>query len=136
LIFAEKTKIVDVDDVGKVLFEKSCRAKRVNIRVRGREGVRVAVPHGVSFRNAFEIVNEQKSWIIMSIERVEDRLKKQKQLLADMEPLQRANGRKKLISRLDELAEKHGFEYNRVFIRNQRTRWGSCSSRNSRVSLK
>ncbi len=36
-----------------------------------------------------------------------------------------------LIAKLDELATRHGFTYNRVFIRNQKTRWGSCSSKNN-----
>ena len=30
--------------------------------------------------------------------------------------------------RLSNLAEQHGFHYNRVTIRGQKTRWGSCSS--------
>ena len=37
----------------------------------------------------------------------------------------------KLTGRLEHLARKHGFTYNRVFIRNQKTRWGSCSSQNN-----
>ena len=45
--------------------------------------------------------------------------------------IDRREARKILIQRLDELAEKHGFQYNRVFIRNQKTRWGSCSARNN-----
>ena len=38
---------------------------------------------------------------------------------------------KLLINRLDLLAKKYGFTYNRVFIRNQKTRWGSCSTKNN-----
>jgi len=36
-----------------------------------------------------------------------------------------------LTGRLKYLAKKHRFTYNRVSIRNQRTRWGSCSSKNN-----
>lgn len=31
--------------------------------------------------------------------------------------------------RLEELAEQHGFHFNRVTIRGQKTRWGSCSTK-------
>ncbi len=36
-----------------------------------------------------------------------------------------------LPKRLDELAEKHGFRYQNVSIKNASTRWGSCSSANN-----
>jgi len=36
--------------------------------------------------------------------------------------------------RLKELAQKHGFSYNNVTIRNNKRNWGSCSSRNN-ISL-
>jgi len=42
--------------------------------------------------------------------------------------------RKILVARLNELAEKHGFMYNKIFIRKQKTRWGSCSAKNN-ISL-
>ncbi len=36
-----------------------------------------------------------------------------------------------LPQRLSTLARKHGFRYNRMFIKNHRSRWGSCSARNN-----
>ncbi len=36
-----------------------------------------------------------------------------------------------LPKRLKELAEKHGFKYQNVSIKNTKTRWGSCSSTNN-----
>jgi predicted metal-dependent hydrolase len=35
--------------------------------------------------------------------------------------------RKQLTKRTNELSEKFGFKYNRIFIRNQRKKWGNCS---------
>lgn len=43
----------------------------------------------------------------------------------------RAKAKEILKKRLAELAEEHGFEYNKVFIKNQKTRWGSCSENNN-----
>ena len=52
-------------------------------------------------------------------------------VLKGKQPLDRPSARRRLIDRLDCLASKYGFQYNRVFIKNQKTRWGSCSSKNN-----
>jgi predicted metal-dependent hydrolase len=36
--------------------------------------------------------------------------------------------KKEIIKMVNELADKYGFEYNRIFIRDQKTKWGTCSS--------
>jgi hypothetical protein len=40
----------------------------------------------------------------------------------------RAQAKAQLPPRLAALAAQHGFQYKRVFIKNNRTNWGSCSS--------
>ena len=40
----------------------------------------------------------------------------------------RAQAKAELPPRLAALAARHGFQYKRVFIKNNRTNWGSCSS--------
>ncbi|MCJ7604752.1 MAG: M48 family metallopeptidase, partial [Dehalococcoidales bacterium] len=42
--------------------------------------------------------------------------------------------KQELAQRLAGLAEQHGYSYGKVIIRNQKTRWGSCSHRNT-ISL-
>ena len=54
--------------------------------------------------------------------------------LQKLQQYKQGRRREILIKRLDKLAEKHGLKYNRVFVRNQKTRWGSCSSKNN-ISL-
>lgn len=41
----------------------------------------------------------------------------------------RAEAKESLPPRLRELADLHGFKYNRVFIKNNISNWGSCSSK-------
>ena len=48
--------------------------------------------------------------------------------------IDREDARKILNQRLVELATEHDFEYGKVSIRKQKTRWGSCSSQNN-ISL-
>ncbi len=45
---------VEIDNIGLVLFERSKRAKHVNISVKPFKGVRVAVPDELSFEKAEE----------------------------------------------------------------------------------
>lgn len=47
-----------------------------------------------------------------------------------MASLNKAKAKTLLIKRLFELAQQHGFAYNRVRIGNHKTKWGSCSSKN------
>ncbi len=46
----------------------------------------------------------------------------------------RFEAHKILPSRLTELAQKHGFQFNKLTIRNNKRNWGSCSARNN-ISL-
>ncbi len=43
----------------------------------------------------------------------------------------RIEAKKFLPARVRQLAEKHGFSYNRVFVKNTKSRWGSCSHVNN-----
>ena len=125
---------IEIKGVGPVLFERSQRAKHLNITVRPFKGVRVAVPYRLSFQKAEKMVHSRINWIRKQLIKMERLKQKHDILLEESARLNKFQARKKLINRLNELAEWHGYNYNRVFIRNQRTRWGSCSSKNN-ISL-
>jgi hypothetical protein len=125
---------IEIVGVGPVLFERSKKAKRVNISVKPFTGVRVAVPDGLSFQKAEEFVYARTDWIQRHLYRMKQYEKENKIVSDASVDIERAKAKRKLTRRLKHLAEKHGFTFNRVFIRNQKTRWGSCSHRNN-ISL-
>lgn len=46
-------------------------------------------------------------------------------------PKDKKKAKAKLVDRLNALSLKHHLPFNRVFVRNQKTRWGSCSGKNN-----
>lgn len=128
------SKIINIDILGPVLFEKSRRARRVIISVRPEKSIRVAVPLKISFEKALDFTYLSKKWIIKQLKKMEKDEIRNKPLKDTFTALDKNDVKKKLKYRLLYLAEKHGFEYNKVSIRNQKTRWGSCSHDNN-ISL-
>ncbi len=129
-----RSTTIEIGNIGPVLFERSKRAKHLIITVKPYRGVRVAVPYGITFEKAEEIVREKITWIQKHLAGMKQIENEHKAALNNITEIDRAEAKEKLINKLNELAEKHDFVYNKIFIRNQKTRWGSCSSRNN-ISL-
>ena len=130
----KRSNTIYIEGIGPVLFERSLRAKYLNISIKPFKGIRVAIPKGMSFKKAEEIALLKTDWIkkhLTKIQQVEERLPS---VSYDSGYLDIDDARRKLVCRLNDLAEEHGFAYNNVSIRNQKTRWGSCSEKNN-ISL-
>jgi len=127
----EKSITLEIDGVGPVLFERSDRAKHLNISVKPFKGVRVAVPIGLSFKKAEKVVRSKVEWIKRHQERMSLAELEHENILRNSVKVDRAEAKTKLLGRLNHLTKKNGFTYNRVFIRNQKTRWASCSVKNN-----
>lgn len=123
-------KTITIPGVGDVLLEKSRRARHVSLSVRPFRGARVAVPVGVSFAAAEAVAREKAGWLRRQIRRM-GVLEQEAEALPLAPALPRPAARQYLVQRLERLAQQHGFTFNRVFVRNQKTRWGSCSYRNN-----
>jgi predicted metal-dependent hydrolase len=114
-----RSKKVRIREVGEVLLERSRRAKHMILSVRPFKGIRIAVPKGQSFGEAEKFARSKIDWIKKHLREMAS-IEKQAAMLAE-----------RLVNRLDELSKRNGFLYNRVFVKNQKTRWGSCSARNN-----
>ena len=125
-----KSKTVELSSVGSVLLERSHRAKRISVSISPFKGVRVAVPLGVSFDQARLFAQSKAGWIKKHLGKMEQ-LEYRAKVASAGTPIDRSAARRFLVDRLNYLAKKYGLNYNRVFIRNQKTRWGSCSAKNN-----
>lgn len=125
---------INIDGIGPVLFEQSQRARRIIIYVNASRNIRVAVPTQTSFKKAEEFVFLKTGWIKNHLEKVNRQEKDRKNNQDNLYAINKVVAKKALINRLKRLAEKHGFTYNKVSVRSQRTRWGSCSHKNN-ISL-
>lgn len=129
----EKEKIISIDDIGKIIYRKSKINRKIRISIKP-EHVLVTFPPFFGFKAAEKTVKDNFEWLKSNIKLLNEKK-------SDIEPLDkkelRKNAKKLLPDKLEFLAEKHGFNYNRVFLRDTSTRWGSCSSKkNINLSIK
>jgi len=112
-----------------VVFVRHPRARRYLIRVKTDGTVRVTIPSRGSKREAMLFYQQQRAWVARQQQRV---AALRRELPADLPPAEqrrlRAEAARVLPPRLLELAASLGLAVRKVSIRNQKHRWGSCST--------
>lgn len=129
-----KTKTINIESIGPILLERSARARRMNITLRPFKDVRVAVPAGVSFKVAEQFARSRAEWLKHHLPKMKTLETLYRTAALTQVAVDKNAAGNILVHRLREIAEKHGYKYNRVTVRNQKTRWGSCSNTNN-ISL-
>jgi predicted metal-dependent hydrolase len=104
-----------------IYFVRQRRARRYRLRVDDDGHVRVTIPRGGSRREADAFARRHTAWIA----RQQARLTRPT-LAPDERDQLRVQAGAVLPARLLELAHLYGLQVDRVSIRNQRARWGSC----------
>jgi len=126
-----RSGVVNIKGVGPVTFERSRRARRLILSLEDDGRLRVAVPRGVPLRDAVKAVASDTIWVYRYLDRMErvssehNALKKNKAAMGGEE------ASRELVARLVTLAGTYGFSVGRVRVRSQKTRWGSCSAKNT-----
>ncbi len=113
----------------------------MSISVRNDGSVITVKPFRVSLDRFLNILKEKFSWIEESLRKIEGRTSLIYTRHSKAESVRLRNlAREIVIDRIVHFNQFYQFDYKRIFIKNQKTRWGSCSSRgnlnfNYRIAL-
>jgi len=119
-------------------IRESGRARSARITVHPDGRVVVTKPPRISLHILERFVREKNEWIVATVEKAKRR-RGQLPLLALPRPRKGSNAYKEAVAtarvlvtnRLAYFNQAYGFSYGSISIRNQKTRWGSCSAKNN-----
>jgi len=112
---------------GPVVFVRHRWARRYILRLLDDGTLRVTLPRWGSKREALAFVERSEPWITTQRQKQQSR----PAVVHPNEPELRKRAAKELPPQLLSLAATHDVTVTRISIRNQRSRWGACSSRGS-----
>ncbi|PIZ94394.1 MAG: metal-dependent hydrolase [Candidatus Magasanikbacteria bacterium CG_4_10_14_0_2_um_filter_37_12] len=106
------------------------RSKYIRITISSKAGVLVTAPKWVGKKEIERFVIDKQDWIEKNKSIIKDRLSKQGKKEKIFPPFATCGARaKKLIrDRLYFFNKHYHFSFQKISVRDQKTRWGSCSS--------
>lgn len=110
---------------------RSRRARHISLSMRPFKGIRVAVPPGLPLSFGETFAWSKTDWMRERLPRLKAA---EQQLLARKAAMPGLSmdvpaAKALLKERLAELSKRHGLPCNRVVVKRQKTRWGSCSAK-------
>lgn len=125
-------KSIKIDDnYLEVVIKSVRRSRNIRILVYSNGKVVLTKPFYTSIKKAVDFLTERADWIKSSLSKhnLTFPLEVEARELAEKEHFKKhaKEAKKIILSRLEEINRFYGFSYYRVSIRNQKTRWGSCS---------
>ncbi|MFA5889321.1 MAG: SprT family zinc-dependent metalloprotease [Candidatus Paceibacterota bacterium] len=125
-----KKQVAINNEVLTYTVRKSLRARRMRLAVHSDGTVVVTMPFRFTNRLADKFVQEKHDWIIRKIAYFKQRKKPASLVYTKKDYLKyREVAKNFALERVEHFNETYNFKYNRVSIRNQKTRWGSCSGK-------
>ena len=113
------------------ILRRNRRAKSVRLSVGVGGMLAVTVPYGVALWRAESFIHEKTDWVLRSIETMEKRSaesifsRRSKREYQKLKETARSLAK----SRVEYFGSFYGIHPGAIAIRNQKTRWGSCSKR-------
>lgn len=113
--------------LGEITLSSTHRSTRTTISVRPSGEVRLSFPPYISQQRAIAFLESKAEWIAATKAKCAER--RAPELTPDQIEQLRAEAKRVLPRRVEELAAQHGLRYGRVTIRAARSKWGSCTAK-------
>ncbi len=113
-------------------FLQRSRRRTISLQVDSKRKLIVKAPLGMSSLAIQEFIEEKKNWVLKQFERIDRQVQSAQEMgfLSEKDIEETKKLAKKLIpQRVAHYAAISGITYNKIFIRLQQSRWGSCSAR-------
>ncbi len=127
-----RSEVINFSRIGDITLERSKLAKHIRMSIKPPSTIRVAVPVGISFKEAHSFVISKESWLLNQIQRFSkskiNSLYEKCNLNSKIKLKEKSEA---IISRVKYLADKYDFHYNKISTRIMKSRWGSCSHKNN-----
>jgi len=114
----------------KLIMKSGGKSRRICLSVRGAHQAILSRPRWVSLHLAERFFWEKKDWVLSKMKYLEG-----KEALPHL-PAGRGNylkykeaARKLILARVGYYGERLGLKYGKICVRDQKTRWGSCSKK-------
>ncbi len=117
-------------EVFEVTLRRSRLSRHVRILISARGEITVTGPLRISKRFLLAVLEDKQAWVLAELRKLAQsgQLEKAKDDTGQYQKY-KEQARKLAHEKLAYWNQFYGFTYGRVSIRNQRTRWGSCSAR-------
>ena len=126
-----EVKLISHPTLGKIHFRKSNKARYLRLSIDSSKEIKVIIPRNVSLKGAERFLHLKTDWIRKQLSKIEKRNNYTLQNTINSNEINTKEAKEIIRNRLYELSQIHGLYYNRSFIRSQKTRWGSCSTKNN-----
>jgi hypothetical protein len=117
---------MDSNKVIKYKIKNSYSAKYIRLALYPDKSIVVTKPFLCSQKTVEKFINSKKDWIEKKLQYF-DKLPKKKKFSKEYYLKNKEKARKIVKNKADKFSLKLGFDYKKISIRDQKTRWGSCS---------
>ena len=127
-----RSEVINLSNVGDITLERSKLAKHIRMSIKPPSTIRVAVPVGVSFKEARSFAISKEGWLKKQVKRFSRSKINSLYIKCNLNSKNKLKEKSEaIIRRVKYLADKYDFHYNKISTRIMKSRWGSCSYKNN-----